>query len=278
MFASFEPSPLATCYYLPRTSEILIHTSHWRIDGIGALHLLHNFFTTLAEPHKVIVGEEGKNLSPGLDQAAGFSAEATPETDEAATKLLMEHAGNLPSIGLPVEPNQIPGGTRRVELVLSSEETSSIISGCKTRGITVAAAAHAALIAATQQLAPPELLALKYTSWEVVNFRPHLLSPYDNANAHPVGVYVLGLPTTFTPSNFAENASKFKENYKRSTSPKVSNLHSILAPYVRKVTAMLGQPPPPELPAATEPMLNSVGVVDRHMAHQFGPTLKIANF
>jgi len=278
MFSSFQPSKLAKCYYLPRSSEILIHSSHWRIDGIGALHLLHNFFTALAKPRKIVFGEEATKLSPGLDDAANFSIETTEDTEAAATKLLMEFAGNLPSVGLPVELSQIPGGTRRVELVFSTEETSSIIGGCRNRNLSVAVASHAALVTATQQLAPTELSCCNYTSWGAINFRPYLPSPYNNSNAHPVAVYMLGVPITLVPSGFAENASKLKEQYKRFTSPVESNLHSIVVPYVQKVTSMLNQPPPPNMPAPTEPLLNSVGVLDRYLARTFGDTVEVTNF
>ncbi|MCJ1244249.1 hypothetical protein MMC30_001447 [Trapelia coarctata] len=278
LFASFRPSEVATCYYLPQTSEIMIHTSHWRLDGVGALCLLHNFFTALAKPRGISFGTEAKNLSPSLDEAADFCMSTTADEDEAATRLVMEYIGNLPSIGLPAELNEGPCGTRRVELVLSSDVTSSIVAACKVQDVTVTTAVHAAIVVATQQLAPAELSACNYTFWGSINFRPYLMPPYDNSNAHPASVYMVGLPVTMVPSGFSENASNFKQFYKRCKTPTESNFHGVMAPWIRKSTALLDEPAPPERPAATEPMLSSVGVADRYLAGTFGDTVEVTNF
>ena len=275
LFASFQPSDVPTCHYLPQTSEILIHTSHWRLDGIGTLCLLHNFFTALAKPRTIVFGQEAKNLSPSLEEAGNFRVNATAEEDMAATQLVMEYTGNLPSIGLPAESNEEPGGTRRVELVLSSDITLSIVAACKIRNITVTTAVHAAIVVVTQQLAPIELSACNYTFWGSINFRHHLLPPYDNSNAHPTSVYMVGLPITMVPSSFSENSSNFKRFYKRCTSPLESTFHGLMAPWIQKSTTMMNEPPPPEMPAATEPMLSSVGVADRYLARTFGDAVEI---
>ena len=119
LLASFCPSALASLHYLPNTSEILIHTSHWRIDLVGAISLLQNIFSAVDKPRPIEFGNEGANLSPSRDEAAnysqldqlGSSAEAE-QVDKAATDVVMHVLSNLPSAGLPAQNvNQLPGGT-----------------------------------------------------------------------------------------------------------------------------------------------------------------------
>ena len=77
-------------HYFPRTSEILLYSSHWRIDGIGFLPLLESFLNILAHPQAVEIGNEG------VDEAASFVSKATPRMGQAATDLVMQHVNNLP--------------------------------------------------------------------------------------------------------------------------------------------------------------------------------------
>ncbi len=162
LLSSFTRSPSATLHYLPQTSEVAIHCSHSRMDGIGALHQL---FKTLAEPRSIVFGTESKNLSPGLFDAAGVPTDVTPEIQQAVTGLVTNLASSQPSLGLPtIASNQIPGPTQRRELRFGTHRTNDAVNACKDRGLGVTAAVHAALILATQQLSPPGLAGRKYTS------------------------------------------------------------------------------------------------------------------
>ena len=182
----FEPSSLPTIHYLPRTSEILISASHWCVDGMGALQLLNNFFKALGKPRQIKFGDEGRNLSPSLDEIANFPASTNDEEDEAASRLLKKYTSSTPSIGLPTElSNQVPGATRRTELTFTPPITSAIISACQVRTLSVATAFHSALIVATKQLAYSETLARNYTSWGAFDLRPYLRSPYSKPHTPP---------------------------------------------------------------------------------------------
>ena len=99
------------------TSEIIIHTSHWRIDYIGGLSLLNNLLTACIEPRHIQFGDERKNLSPSRDEVAKFSSLDTMESPamveergKAVTDLLIP-LGNLPSIGLPTQKGKARLGT-----------------------------------------------------------------------------------------------------------------------------------------------------------------------
>ena len=280
LLATFEPSSLPTIHYLPHTSEILIRASHWCIDGIGALQLLNNFFKALGKPRQIKFGDEGRNLSPSLDEIANFPASTTDEKDEAAIRLLKKYTSNTPSIGLPTElSNQVPGATRRIELTFTPPITSAIISACKARTLSVATALHSALIVATKQLAYSETLARNYTSWGTFDLRPYLRSPYSKPHTHPVSVYVIGLPISLAPSDFSENTSQLRPFYKQLSSQSANTpLPSFFRSYAKKVTELFSHPPPPDTQAPTEPGLESLGVVDCYVDREHGDGVEIERF
>ena len=279
VLSNVHPSRLAAIHYLPQTSEILISSSHWRIDGVGAIHLLNKFFKTLAEPHDIKFGDEWRNLSPGLGEAAGLSKLSTQENLEAAADLLRKYTTNVPSIGLPIQDErQMPGNTLLERLTLSPSTTLALIVACKNRGYTVTTALHTALILATQQLSPKDAPSKKYTSWGSFSLRPYVQPPY-NTSTHPVSVYLVGFPITLTPSSFSSNAFHLKKIYSNFSSLQPSfDLKACLIPYIKEATALFSQPPPADARAATEPVLDSLGFVDRYLQQDFGNGVEVRDF
>ena len=270
LLASFRPTAFATLHYLPHTSEIILHTSHWRTDFVGGISLLHNLFSALAEPRKILFGDEGTRLSPGRDEAADFGP-SDEKAKEAATELFMRLATNMPSIGLPAQNlDQTPGGTRRSELVLDISATAAIISGSKKRGFTVTTAVHTALIAVLQQLSSCHApSSRKYTTFGIFNIRPLLRPPFNDSFTHPAGVQILGLPLVLQPSTYDDLATQLKEYYKQRVPPsKDSNIEqAVIVPYTNMTAETAGQPP---LPAPREPVLSSMGVLDRYLQRSYG--------
>jgi hypothetical protein len=278
LLASFQPKALATCHYLPHTSEILIHSSHWRMDGIGSISLLGNFFQAFAAPRDIVFGDEGMNLTASLDEIAGFETDKSPEAEESSTALLMEYFGNLPTIGLPTEGNQIPGATHRSEIVLGQKTTAALVAGCRAHNLTVASAMHAASVMATIALNSSQSTGGKYTSFGAINYRPYLPAPHSDPKRHPVSVNMLGLPISLTPSTFAETAMKLKQFYHQPLSLSETNFRSIISPYTRKFTTLAVTPPPPGMPQPSEATLNSVGIVDGLLDRFYGDNIEISNF
>ena len=288
LMASFRPSTMASLHYLPHTSEIVIHTSHWRIDFIGAISLLQNLFKAVANPRQFQFGDEAANLSPSRDQAAKYSSldhldpsVQVKQREEAATDLAMQLLGNLPSIGLPAQNlNRTPGGTRRSELVLDISTTSAIVIASKKRGFTVTTALHAALIVALEEVAPPTPSTLsKYATFGIFNVRP-LLSPTSNdASIHPAAVHILGLPLVLQLSTYADLALQLKQYYKQPLPPS-ANSHiekDIIVPYTCKMADIVGQARPEDLPASREPLLSSVGILDGYLKPKYGD-IAVKNF
>ena len=312
LLASPRPSSLPTLHYVPKTSEVLFCASQWRIDAIGATSLMNLLFKLVAEPlHASFIDEsrnlsqgrdeaarlprdisqeeddaatsllmeyapfmdESRNLSPGRDEAARLPRDISQEVDDAATSLLMEYATNLPSLGLPVElVNEVSGAIRRTETRFSPATTTSVISACKTKDLTVTTAVHAAMILALQELSSGESLGERYTSWGTFNYRPYLDPIYADPAIYPVAAMLCSLPITFpTSASFHETASALKPFYAQLQNPfRCAALHVILAPYTEKCAAMINQPLPPRIPQPTEPLVDSVGIMDRYLQGEYG--------
>lgn len=272
LLASPRRSSLPTLHYLPNSFEILFCSSHWRIDAIGATSLVNLLFKSLAEPSPISFGDEGKNLSPGRDEAAKFPQNVSREDDDAATSLVMEYATNLPSLGLPVQlVNEISGATRRIESRLPPATTASVVAACKANDITITTAVHAALVVALQELSSDPSAAERYTSWGTFNYRPYVDASHTDPATHPVTVMLCGLPISFITSDFHENASSLKSFYRQLQNPfNSAALHAMLAPYTLKCAAMINQPLPRGMPQPTEPLVDSVGILDRYLNGKYG--------
>ena len=272
LLSSPRPSRLPTLHYLPETSEVLLCASHWRIDAIGATSLMNLLFQFLAESPHVSFRDESRNLSPGRDEAAKLPQNVSQEEDNAATSLLTEYATNLPSLDLPIElVNEVAGACCRIETRLPLAITTLVIATCKAKHMTVTTAIHAAMIVALQEMSSCSSSSERYTSWGTFNYRPYLDPAYTKPAQNPVAVMLCGLPISFTTSNFHENASALKPFYAQLQDPFHSAaLHTILAPYTRKCAAMSNQPLPPGIPQPTEPLMDSVGILDRYLQGTYG--------
>lgn len=276
--ASIRPQPLATIHFFPNTCEILIHTSHWRIDGNGSLSLMNDFFEAVDKPRQLEFGDEGKNLSPSRDAAASFATAGIggdeSQIKRTATELVSTYIDNMPSIGLPDNSQAVmPLGTRRQEQQFDLKTTSQIISACKELDLSVTMAVHSALIQATQQLASKDCRtpAKKYTSFVIFSLRAGMPSPFNDPVAYATSVYILGLPLIISPSTFAHNNVQLREFYKQPLPPSpASTLAPIVIPYTIGMIELTKQPPNPDVSAATEATLSSLGVVDQWLKSVHG--------
>lgn len=231
-------------YYFPHSSEVLFGSSHWRIDGIGSLHLLNKFLEILAHLRRIALGDEGRNLCIGLDEAAGASLELTSEITQSATDLFMRLVDNVPSIGLPTSPHQIPGGTARCETTFTRPLTSSIVGRCKASGFSVTAATHAAIVSATSQLADPGNSATNYTSFALFDPRKYCRPPYNSAKNAVLNFHT-GVPAVINPSSFEENVAQLQKVYSRRFDTSGSeNIFSVRAYYMDKSCTLFTQAPP----------------------------------
>ena len=276
LLATFTPAKLAKLYYLPHTSEVMVHSSHWRIDGIGYLHLLHRFFEAVADSSLIEFGDEGKNLSPGLDEVMSIPEPWTEEAGQAGQNALMDYSKELPTIGMKTKAGQVPGATQRCRMTLSPEETSAIIAGCKSNGFSVTSCVHAAIVCVAQQKGDSGIPATKYTSLFAWDFRKYCPPPYDGAD-HPVASYHSGFPGTIRPSTFLDNASQWQKIYSRNPTSKEWGVFDWHAAYIRFGITSLTQTPPPGSTVPTDPSLSSLGDIGSLVKAKYGDTVEVVD-
>ena len=279
IYGNSQPSEFPEIHYLPHSSEILLRSSHWRIDGIGALHLLNNLLKVINSPRNIIFGSEGKNLIMGLDEAARVCTDRIGEIEEAAASLVAEFTDNLPSIGLPTTVDIIPAGTQRSEMELPKELTSAIILQCKSRGFSVTSAAHAAVTCATMKYSVSPLDPTnKYVSWAAFDLRKYCPSPYNGAD-NPVSIFHTGTPVTIFLSEFLDMAQQFNKTYSRKlNAPGPGNLFAFLPCYVGKCCTLFTQSLPPGATPPCEPNLSSLGIIDDFLCYQQSDKVKVTDF
>ena len=275
-----KPSQLPTLTYCPHTSRIVLCASHWRIDGMGSLAFLNNLFKAFGSSREIKFGDEYVNLSPALETIRNFPLTPSEEDIKAATNLIMQFGGNLPSIGLQtLSEDKIPGETCSSRLSLSKKTTNAVVMRCKESGFSVTAAVHTSLIAVTGQLAAESSLATKYTSWGTFNVRHYLEPPYNRAASFPFANYLFGLPISLVPDTFSRNVKDMNAFYKQLSVPGgLAKLSPVLKPYFDQATAMLSQPLPPGMPPPTEPMLDSLGVLDSRLDGEYETGVKMTGF
>ncbi|KAL9595033.1 MAG: hypothetical protein Q9219_006683 [cf. Caloplaca sp. 3 TL-2023] len=280
LLASLRPYHFPRLYFLPHHSDLLIQIPHWHIDGIGSICLLNNLFEALANPRHVAFGTEPARLSPGLEQAANLPMDSQRTHDRAASDLLTTFTDNLPSMSVPMEyPDAIPGATGRLAITLQDDIVQSICRLCRARKITVTAMIHAALIAATQELAEPDVKRHNYTSWGTFSLRPYLAPAFVDPKAHPVSLFLCGMPLSIRPADFFTNVSQLNGFYKKLATPDSRvTIWPLLAPFIDKCAAAARQPPREDTPPAIGPVLSSIGIADRHLKSQYGNKVTVSKF
>ncbi|KAL2871240.1 uncharacterized protein BJX67DRAFT_343923 [Aspergillus lucknowensis] len=260
VIAGLRPSQYVTGYYLPRTSQFLIHLAHWRTDGYGALQLLDSFFGSSlnSDAENLPWGSEVSRLVPTVEEALDNPIDSTPEIHEAAQKYLSTVALTKDAVGVAQtkDVSTPPAGTRSAHLRFSPEATEAITKACEEKDISVLSAVHASTAAATWQFASLDSKIKPYTSTMRFTLRPYLPEPYNNATV-AAGIYTGGYMFQVPASqSWLETASQYHHEYE--TGITADFLRS-RRQYARDVLEKMKTPPP--LPA-TPPSEVDISFVD----------------
>ena len=145
------------CYWLPKTSEVLIRSPHYRLDARGAVRCLNYFIESLGRlDFELIFGGCAKNLSPSIELALDIPTGSTLEIEQVAEKRLAALESHHPPLELtPQIKTKTPNGTYRTFVKLTKRETQAVMSACQNAGMALPATIHAALVSAVAKLAPP---------------------------------------------------------------------------------------------------------------------------
>lgn len=202
------PSPSGDEHGRAVRRDIVFRSPHDTIDGIGTLLLFNSYLQLASEAlaqgdsYQVPPLDDPtviQNLSPPFR----IAAEIPPQPSDPLIKRLAEldaaeeedaktsrNAG-AKIVTLPFRKGAVvPGVHKRVEVVLSQEETSRLTAACKSVGATVTHVFHAAIALVLRDLqakttAPQRV---QYVGYLLRNERPSCVPPY-NDGRHAVAVY-----------------------------------------------------------------------------------------
>lgn len=261
----------SSLHYFPTSSEILMRTHHWQVDGIGAIHLLDCFLDIFARGDELptAFGEEWSRLSPSHAEAAPLPSVQMPDDKCAASKLAQENPlAGVRSIGLNFKACP-PGETRNTTLVISNPARDAFVASCKAAGFSVTSAIHAAMIVATQEMAANTDQASNFTSAAFFNHRPYLTEPYNNTRAWPMGLFMLSFPISYPHAEFATHAHALQKVYKQPIGLDDCPALRYYDAYIGLLVDLMRQPAPPNALPLASPQLSSIGVVDDRVQHSY---------
>lgn len=266
VIASLPPELNMTLRYLPNSCELVFHSSHWRSDGIGVLHLMDDFLDLVVQagqqspPPQIAWGVETSRLAISNEEAYGMPTELTPAIRATAAK----YGGTfdlIPSaVGVQYKPTSaVPGGVRDATVRFTAAETAEVVKRAKVLGVSVTSAVHAALALANWAFAAPTDQHKHYTSTIRLNMRPKLPAPYSSrayAAAEATTGYMFAVQAG---TAWLDLARAYHAAYRAGIPAGLLDAHrqygqEILAFMAR--TAASGAPPP------SDGDISSLGVVD----------------
>lgn len=221
LFSGLRPSSTATCHWLPQSSQLVIRSSHWRLDGIGVAKLGHVFLSTLVE----LLGTAAdglpvaasKHLSPiqqpppSIEQIAAVwrkprmvETTASSQDESSAYSLHLEAGADalvgdflrgMPSIATrPDSAAAQPGASARVEIRLNASTTARITEARGQKKLSFTGAVHATIVRVTARYAQHPL-AKSYAAFFPVDLRRSVLAAgAASEDDSMIGLYFSGLP------------------------------------------------------------------------------------
>ncbi|KAI4861936.1 hypothetical protein F4820DRAFT_432019 [Hypoxylon rubiginosum] len=305
LLRKLHPDALATCHWIPSTRQVMIRSSHWRIDGVGMLMLGHRFMETLVnmlgqkpdtpldsyptnQPREHILGSTIQDKAKSLNNTP--KPVLSSLLDAGADAILATLLQGMPSIALPTRPGSEelpPSASDRRSVRLDADTTARLVATCRSRGFSVTSAVHAAIVCATARF-PQHPLAKAYASFAAADLR-RVLHAYDQQiEIGPLGLFHLGLPICIKDVVSPEGAGLAKdfETVARELHAVYSQdminfwdpadgsgrkvaLFELAESVPRKTMELYSQPLPPELPPVQTPDLSSLGRLERFLQRDY---------
>lgn len=299
VFTSIEPAPIASCHWLPDRRELLLHGSHWRLDGIGCLKLTDRLLAALGAVIRVGLDcpleSYGLDLTPLLTPSQEEVCEAYPDEDstpravkKAADDLLQSFIKGMPSIGIPLTPGTdkaLPGPSSRLRMTLDKATTAAVVAACKSRGYKVTSAVHAAVVQAAAAH-PQHPQARHYCIYTAIDMRRRL--PGGNKGDGPelaagefvaVGVGLIEDPAG--PGGAVRPLDDIAREFDATYGADMSRLYDggggemvsaaqVAAPFARRLAPVLQAAPEQaeDGPPQNAPILTSIGVMENWLKRE----------
>ncbi|KAI0977264.1 hypothetical protein F4678DRAFT_7779 [Xylaria arbuscula] len=276
LYSSAEPIRQATLYYLPNSSEVVFRAHHHTIDGIGILLFWHSLLEALASPAVDIhFGDEPTRLASTMETVLGYPEQPTQEMSNKATALFMSWAASVPGIG-PVSQlgTAAPGNCQNTELVFPADITNRLVKSCKSKGVTVSAAVHAAYIKTIAKYSDPNSKLLEYVTATQFDLRPYLPQPH-NSSKYAVSVYYTPLPyKTDLPASYWDIAKSLHEYYQTSFKGNPEALE-LKGHFTRILYGAVQTPEFLANPISKDALVSSLGIAERYLQREYGNGIKV---
>ncbi|KAI0467875.1 hypothetical protein F4859DRAFT_492937 [Xylaria cf. heliscus] len=277
IIVTFQPTPYAKLVYIPRSGELIGHTSHWRSDGIGVILLLDALLSIasgplpLADPALLPWGSEVERLTPSIEDAAAVPKESTPELKERSVAAVgtFSHTAGAVGISFIGAADMLPGGTRSAASVFDQMTTEKIVAACKEKGISVTAAVHASVAGANYALANEEDRNKHYTSTIRFALRPYLPEPYSTP-AYAASLYTTGwMKRVESGSSWTERLDQYQSEYRKGITRDFLDSHrdyaAQLGDMIRNLSSQSGGGDPP-----SDVDISSIGVAEKLIRQSYG--------
>ena len=188
--------------YVPKSCELLLSIAHCLIDGVGILQFWDRFLTAVTEPvTHISFGTEHTRLPPTIGEVFGCPENPPPENVERFKKLTTEWSDIFPGVGHVTKNGTVsPGRCLNMQIKFPADKTEAIIRTCKSKGITVTTAIHAAYVIVLAKNPHPSSRKSHYASFDPFNLRRYMPEPY---NGYAVALYLavfgfhISLPSTY---------------------------------------------------------------------------------
>ncbi|KAE8146576.1 hypothetical protein BDV25DRAFT_169805 [Aspergillus avenaceus] len=272
-----EPRDLPSLHFHRTTSELVLLSSHWRMDAVGCMMLLNQLLALTASTPKTTPESpetQISRISAPLEDAANCPPLDASSASKSYAETWIEnmhrnaiHAGGLPYNGETTTP---PSETTHHDITLTRASTAALLAACKAKQISVSAAIHAALAHTVFSFSEDQ----EFTTVMAVNLRPYLPPPY-NGPKHAVQTYVASIiPTVSRDAPFTDSARALSKSYKTWYSEEF--IHALRWIYTLHAEKLFRPPPPsPPSPEAVTPKppsavtLSSIGVVESHIQREY---------
>ena len=261
--------------FLPPSSEIIFHCSHWRIDALGTCLVLDRLFDLVSQgttgylPHWDL---EYQNLSPSLEDAFGSPRICSPAMEAMAETVRRRNfETSYPSAGLPFNGDMTtePTLSRPQAMEFTAEATRDLIAACKVHGISVTAAIHAACAEVVFDRSKHN--DYDYSTVVSANVRDHLPVPQQSIKAaYACGTYVTGITHTVRRADdFATRSSQLTKAY-RGDWGAMEYMTALRPIYKVHGDALLATARSRTRPPASNLTVSSLGVVEKYLKSDHG--------
>ncbi|KAE8154603.1 hypothetical protein BDV25DRAFT_171809 [Aspergillus avenaceus] len=278
---TIKPAAYARLYYIRTAKQLLLHTAHWRMDGVGGPLLLGQLIDLMVLHSKTALsgplpdpfdafpwGEEVSRLTPPVEEAGDMPETPTEEQKRIAQEAVSTFALAAGAVGVPYtgDASTPPAGTLAAELTFSPSTTAAVIATAKARGLSITAAVHASLAAVNFRRAIPAHQGRHYTSTIKLSLRPYLPEPYSTPVAAS-GLYTSGwLARVDQNSTWEDHARTYQAEYQKGISAQYLQAHREYATLL--VNILRNPPTPPEPPSDVD--ISSMGVMEKFLAREYG--------